>query len=58
MVVLMTKRWELNNDWGAMAIDQNKTIDHFEMEITQITIVKMTQSEYEEYLENQNQNNE
>lgn len=36
-----------------MSIDINKTIDHFEVEKEVIVTVGMTELEYEEYLENQ-----
>ena len=36
-----------------MAIDNTKTINHFEVEKEDIITVGMTESEYEEYLENQ-----
>ena len=54
-MILQTKSLD-GDDRGAMAIDQNKTIKRFEVEVTRNTIVIMTQSEYEAYLENQNQN--
>lgn len=43
-----------------MAIDNTKTINHFEVEKEVTIVVGMTESEYEEYLENQenNENNE
>ena len=36
-----------------MAIDNNKIVNHFEVEKEVIITVGMTESEYEEYLENQ-----
>ena len=42
-----------------MAIDNTKTVNHFEVEKEVIISVGMTESEYEEYLENQeNQEND
>lgn len=40
-----------------MSIDQNKEVLKFEFELTETKIIQMTQSEYQRYVNENNQNN-